>query len=74
MNELVKILVNQCGEKDHNPKWHLVINEDTAKIVCTGEVFGDEEISMEFKIKHREKGITCPDCKDVVNWYKSIKL
>jgi hypothetical protein len=74
--KLVKILFNDDGEKQFSPKWHLVAQfGDSPRTVCTGEVFGVGEGSAVYKDKVVEKGgITCPECKKIIWWFKSIKL
>lgn len=75
MNHLVKILVNDDGQKDENPKWHLVSHfGDAHRTVCTGEVFGYGEGSAVFKEKISERGITCESCREIIEWFKKIKL
>lgn len=75
MNHLVKILFDEDGTKQESPKWHLATPfGDAYRTVCTGEVFGFGEGSVIFKEKIATKGITCSDCKDMVEWFKSVKL
>lgn len=74
--KLVRIIVNDDGEKVGNPKWCLSKNWDGAdRTVCDGEVFGLGEGGAEFEIKERKRGgITCENCLEIIKWYKKIKL
>ena len=75
MNKLVKILSNEDGEKQHNPKWHLVqFTGGSNASVCTSEVYGHGEGDAIYKEKESEKGITCPQCKAIVQWFKKVKI
>lgn len=71
MNHLVKIIVNEDGEREVNPKWHL-INPfgDSIRTLCTGEAFD----CGEYEFKDSERGITCEGCKKMIRFIKSIKL
>lgn len=75
-NHLVKIIVNEDGDKQDDPKWHLVHNfGDSCRTVCSGEVFGEGEGSAVYKEKFNEKGgVTCSSCLEIIKWYKSVKL
>ncbi len=74
--KVVKFLVNDIGEKEDNPTWHLVQPfGDAPRTVCTGEVFGAGEGSAIYETKNIKEGkITCPQCLAIIKWYKSIKL
>ena len=74
--ELVKIITDDDGEIQDNPKWHLVkYDGDAQRTVCTGDVFGFGEGSAIFKQKQSNKGgIACENCLSIIKWYKSIKL
>lgn len=76
MNNLVKIIKNEDGDFQQNPQWHLVQNDGGSnRSVCTGEVFGLGEGSAEYKFKSVAKGgISCPECIEIVKWFKTIKL
>lgn len=71
---LVKILYNDDGDKQDGPKWHLVQDfADAQRTVCTGEAFGYGEGPAVFKAKDFGK-ITCPQCIEIVKWFKAVKL
>lgn len=73
MNYLVKILVNDDGEKEENPKWHLQDPWDVMTF-CQGELF-DAATDCEFIQKNSDRGgITCPDCLRKVREIKAVKL
>lgn len=74
--KLVKIIIDDDGQKIEKPVWHMVQNNgDAERTVCSGEVFGFGETSGQSIEKPFKKGgITCKNCKDVIRWYKSIPL
>lgn len=73
---VVKITVNDDGDKYQDPKWHLYDRfGDSDRTFCSGEVFGFGESIAEFKTKIVEKGgITCHLCLKRIKSIKSIKL
>ncbi len=73
---VVKILANEDGEQEIDPKWHLVtIGGGSEMALCTGEVFGYGEGSAVYEKKKVERGgITCETCLQMLKLYKSIKL
>lgn len=72
--QLVKILTNEYSEKEDNPVWCLVNpHGDAPRSVCSGQVFGYGESSVEFESKETGR-ITCPECKKIIKWFKGIKL
>lgn len=75
-HSLVKLLTDDDGEKYKNKFWHLVHSPDgSRRTVCTGECFGLGEGDATYKSKRVEKGgITCPQCLEIIKWYKAIKL
>jgi hypothetical protein len=73
--DLVKILVDDGGDKRESPKWCLAVRNDGSKrTLCTGEAFGLGESTAIFKEKKANKGITCPKCIEIIKFYKSINL
>lgn len=75
-HEVVKILVNEDGDKQHSPKWHLVIEHSGSLMaLCTSEVFGYGEGSAEYKTKEVQRGgITCLRCLGIIKKFKRLKL
>lgn len=73
---VVKILFDDDGEKRDEPVWCLSEFVDGApRTLCSGEVYGDGESSVIYKEKTVERGgITCDNCKSIINRIKSIKL
>jgi len=73
MPSRVKILTSDDGEKRHRPKWCYAYNCKTGLMaLCTSEYYGYGESGCEF-----EEGfgkITCPDCLEVINHFKKLKL
>lgn len=68
------MITDDDGERHTSKKWHLVTTHgDSPRTVCTGEVFGEGESSAIFKEKFTGK-ITCPNCIEIVKWFKEIKL
>lgn len=74
--KLVKITVNECGEEEPERGWCLVQEfGDAMRTVCMGEVFGEGEGAAEYETKDGSgREITCPRCRQIVQWYKAIKL
>ncbi len=70
---VVKILFNDDGDKEEQPKWHYIEMPDGAeRTLCSGEVFGEGEGRAIYK-KKRGK-ITCPSCIQLIKKYKAVKL
>ncbi len=68
-------MYDEDGEKQPNPKWHLVRHSGGGNVAaCTGEVYGYGEGDAIYKEKQSEKGITCDKCKEMVKWFKKVKL
>lgn len=75
MNNLVKILYDDDGEKVENPKWHLAIFDTGMMAYCSGEFFGLGESRVVFETKETKKGgITCANCLYKIKLIKSVKL
>jgi len=75
MHRLVKIIVTDDGIEEDSPQWHLVEEFGGGpRALCTGEVFGEGEGQAVFEEKKVEAGISCPRCKEIVRWFKAIKL
>lgn len=73
MEQVVKILYNEDGEKEDSPKWHWINTfGDSPRAFCTGEVFGYGEGSAVYKSKTGK--ITCPHCIELIKRIKAIKL
>jgi len=74
--DLVKILIDDDGEEIEDPKWHLVQTVAGCRCtVCTGEFFGDSVSGVVYEHKVVQKGgVNCPDCIEIVKWFKAIKL
>jgi hypothetical protein len=71
---VVKLITNDDGDKTDDKSWHLVVNTDGSdRTACSGEVFGEGESKAMFKTNIDGK-ITCSKCRELVKWYKSIKL
>lgn len=70
---IVKITVNDDGEKVRNPKWHYAFNTGSGdQALCTGEYYGFGESGCEYKLSRGK--ITCPDCVAIIKEIKKIKL
>lgn len=70
---VVKIKVNDDGEKQKFAKWHYVnFHGSGENALCTGEYFGEGEGSAEFD-KKRGK-ITCPECVRIIKELKAVRL
>ncbi len=75
MHQLVKIIVNEDGINEDDPQWHLAHDfGEGPRALCTGEVFGEGEGPAVFQTKTVRAGIPCPRCKEMVRWFKAIKL
>jgi len=74
VNHVVKLLTDDDGEP-MEPFWHLVVDFDgSPRALCNGVVFGFGEGAAEFEDKKCQRGITCPNCRSELKFYKSIKL
>ena len=70
---VVKITINDDGDRVHNPKWCCVdYRGDAERTLCSGEVFGFGESGAEYE-KKRGK-ITCANCIDLLKTYRATKL
>lgn len=75
MNYLVKITHDEDGYKIDNPQWCYVFNlGDAPRALCSGQVFGFGEGSAKFRVKTVERGITCPECRNIIKHFKDVKL
>lgn len=76
MNELVKILIDNDGEKRTDPTWCLIspISGDPATL-CGGEFFGAGQSDCIYKLKNVKRGgITCVRCRGIIREIKEVKL
>ena len=76
-NKLVKILSDDDGYIDNDPKWHLVdpCNNGGEATLCQGEYFGSGETDCTYETKTRSRGgITCSQCIEYLKTYKRVKL
>jgi hypothetical protein len=75
VNNLVKFIENEDGEKVE-PFWHIsAIYAGSPALMCSGEVYGYGEGDAVFEAKTVMRGgITCPDCLEMIKSIKSIKL
>lgn len=75
MVELVKLITNEDGERCE-PFWHYVRNaggSDT--LLCTSEVYGLGEGFAVAEMKTGTgRGITCPECRNLIKELQQIKL
>lgn len=74
--KIVKIIIDDSGEKVKYPKWHLSTNVwDAERTLCSGEVFGEGESSAIYKeqIVTDLKKMTCPNCREILKYFKAIK-
>jgi hypothetical protein len=71
---LVLFITDDDGSPVENDKWHLVQNfGDAPRSLCGGHVFGLGESRAEFKSKTGTvKSVTCENCNEIVNWFKSL--
>lgn len=76
MHHVVKITHDEDGTKVDSPKWCLVMDMDGSnRTLCSGQVFGPGEGNAKYQDKVVDKkGITCPDCLDIIKEIKSITL
>jgi hypothetical protein len=75
MAHLVKVTIDDDGNKKKYAKWCLVTRHGgSSRTCCTGEAFGLGESTASYNTKDAPLSkITCPECKNVINWYKSLK-
>jgi len=73
-NRVVKITIDDNGERKQNPKWCLIdpCNYQGASTLCTKEFFGYGESGCVYKTKIGN--ITCPNCIEIIKTYKGIKI
>ena len=75
MNNLVKILSSDDGEKREEKKWCLIVNYTGSQTFCEGEFFGFGESGCEFETKTVKRGgITCRKCLRKIKDVKKVKL
>lgn len=73
MPYIVKLLTTDRGEKAEFPKWHYAYNHQTGRMaLCTAEYYGEGESGCEYKTKVGK--ITCPNCLEIINHFKKLKL
>ncbi len=74
--KLVKIEINEDGNKVFDPKWHYIQDwGDVEGTLCSGEVFGYGEGHAKYKTKEVVKGgITCRNCLAIIMEIKAVKL
>jgi hypothetical protein len=75
-HRIVKIIINNDGDKEINPKWHLSVNRAGSDCaLCTGEFYGYGEGVAEAIEKTVDKGgITCKDCLAYIKEIKSVTI
>jgi len=81
MNELVKQTVDDDGDPVplSEQRWCLMSNScGDNEMLCTGNYVewstkSCDEATYKFKVVKRG-GITCEKCKDIISYFKSIKL
>lgn len=75
MNNLVKILVDDFGEKIENPKWCLSVNWSGSQALCSGQFYGIGESSAIYEERKAAKGgVTCARCLEMIKEIKDVKL
>lgn len=75
MNQLVKILVDDCGEVIENAKWCLSIHDTGNMAFCSGQFYGEGESACKYEFREIVRGgITCENCLDKIKRIKSVKL
>lgn len=74
LNSVVKIKVNNDGEKQKYAKWCLIdpCNYQGNATLCTSEFFGAGESACVYESKLGV--ITCPNCIEKIKRYQKIKL
>lgn len=82
--QFVKITRYPDGSYVEQPVWCLGIrfNGDTVT-ACSHTMYGEHQgrvfsptgfVPIEYKVKEGVRGITCEECKQVVRYFKSVKL
>lgn len=73
---VVKMTIDDSGEKHPSNKWHLVISASGSRVtLCTGESFGEGEGNASGVQKFVRKGnITCKKCLSFIYMIKMIEL
>lgn len=73
MENVVKIITDDDGEKINDNSWHYVFEQGgDRRTFCSGMVFGiGESIS---KYKEKEGKITCRQCISFIKIIKAVKL
>jgi len=72
-NRVVKITHDDDGYPKQSAKWCLVDDVAGADVaLCTGEAFGQGESIAKFQEKQGR--ITCPDCREKIKSFKSVRL
>lgn len=76
MNNLVRVLFDDDGEKIASPKWCLVWAADGClRTFCDGQAIGDGESAVVYDCKDTKRGgITCRTCLRKIKEIKNIKL
>lgn len=74
---LVKMLSNDDGldYPKEDQVWHLVVHiGDAHRTFCGGEVYGFGESIAKYEEKTVKRGITCPLCRDFIDYIKKVPL
>ena len=70
---LVKITVDDNGEKQDTPVWHLLETDGGGHhALCTGEFVGTGESACVYKTREVQRGIPCQGCREIIERHKSI--
>ena len=74
-NSLVKLVINEDGEKT-SQDWHLaMIAAGSMTLFCTGEFYGEGEGNARGVEKTVKRGgITCENCLGKIKEIKKVKL
>lgn len=68
---VVKIITDNEGNSYENSYWHHTYDQAaTERTLCTGEAIGMGDSSVVYK--ERRGNITCPDCIEIIEGFKSI--
>lgn len=75
-HEIVKIKVDDNGEKRLYAKWHWITDQaGVLRTLCDGEAFGIGDSGAVYETKIVKKGgVTCSECLRLIKMFKSIKL
>lgn len=75
MNHLVKVLVDDDGNKIDMPKWCTVFDfGDTTRVFCDGQAL-DGSSAVKYETKFVSKGgITCERCILAIKQVKKVRL